>query len=54
MTAPVPDTSVYTDTKGLAALKRGAQAHDPKAIREAARQFESLFTHDAQKHASSD
>ncbi len=44
MTAPVPDTSVYTDTKGLAALKRGAQAHDPKAIREAARQFESLFT----------
>ncbi|MDB6091651.1 MAG: flagellar protein FlgJ [Gammaproteobacteria bacterium] len=44
MTAPVPDTSVYADTKGLAALKRGAQAHDPKAIREAARQFESLFT----------
>jgi flagellar protein FlgJ len=44
MTAPVPDTSVYTDTKGLATLRRGAQAGDPKALGEAARQFESLFT----------
>jgi peptidoglycan hydrolase FlgJ len=44
MTTPVSDPGVYTDLGGLAALKRGAQAQDPHALREAARQFESLFT----------
>ncbi len=43
MTAPVTDVSVYSDLNGLNKLKQGAQAQDPKAIREAARQFESVF-----------
>ncbi|MEP7242557.1 MAG: glucosaminidase domain-containing protein [Gammaproteobacteria bacterium] len=43
MTGTVSDPSVYTDVNGLAALKRGARAQDPAALREAARQFESLF-----------
>lgn len=34
----------YTDLNGLAALKRGAKAQTPEALREAARQFESIFT----------
>jgi flagellar protein FlgJ len=33
----------YTDLAGLAALKRGANAQDPAGIREAARQFETVF-----------
>jgi flagellar protein FlgJ len=32
------------DFKQFAALRRGAQANDPSVLREAARQFESLFT----------
>ncbi len=44
MTTPIADASVYTDTSGLSALKRGAQAQDPNTLREAAKQFESLFT----------
>lgn len=44
MTLPTADASTYTDFKGIADLKRQAQAQDPKALREAARQFESLFT----------
>lgn len=44
MTAPISDASIYTDVAGLAAVKRGVQAQDPKALREAAQQFESLFT----------
>lgn len=44
MTAPIADASLYTDTSGLTALRRDAQANDPKAVREAAKQFESLFT----------
>jgi flagellar protein FlgJ len=43
MTLPVENASVYTDLKGLAALRRDAKAQDPQAVREAARQFESLF-----------
>lgn len=43
MTAPVASTSTFTDLKGLADLKRDAKAEDPGALREAARQFESLF-----------
>jgi peptidoglycan hydrolase FlgJ len=34
----------YADPAGLTALKRGAAAQTPEAIRETARQFESLFT----------
>src|SRR5256885_14938058 len=33
-----------TDFRQFAALRRGADAGDPKVLREAARQFESLFT----------
>ena len=36
--------ALYSDTSGLSSLKKAAAANDPKAIREAARQFESLFT----------
>jgi flagellar protein FlgJ len=32
------------DFRQFAALRRGAEANDPKVLREAARQFESLFT----------
>ena len=34
----------YTDLQGLAALRRDAKAQDPAALREAARQFEAVFT----------
>jgi peptidoglycan hydrolase FlgJ len=34
----------YADFSGLTALKKDVKANDPQAIREAARQFESLFT----------
>lgn len=42
----VPSAAVpaYTDLAGLGALKRGAAAQDPNAIRKVAQQFESLFT----------
>jgi len=43
LSAPVPDVSVYSDLGALDKLKQGAKAQDPKAIREAARQFESVF-----------
>ncbi len=42
MTKPV-DTSVYTNLNGLAALKSDARAQDPSALRETAKQFESIF-----------
>jgi peptidoglycan hydrolase FlgJ len=38
------DAPVFTDLAGLSALKRGAANKDPAAIREVARQFESMFT----------
>jgi peptidoglycan hydrolase FlgJ len=38
------DASVYTNLAGLSALKRGVSSKDPAAIREVAKQFESLFT----------
>jgi flagellar protein FlgJ len=43
MTTPVSDVKTYGDFAGLDALKRGAQAQDPKALRETARQFEAIF-----------
>jgi flagellar protein FlgJ len=44
MTAPIGDPGVYTDVGGLASVKLAAKSADPQALREAARQFESLFT----------
>lgn len=41
--APV-GSSYYADFSGLESLKRSVKADDPKAIRAAAQQFESLFT----------
>jgi len=44
MAAPVvPDVRTYGDFAGLDALKHSARAQDPQAIRQVARQFESLF-----------
>ena len=42
-TGPV-DPAYYADFSGMEALKQTAQQHQPAAVREAARQFESLFT----------
>jgi flagellar protein FlgJ len=42
-TAPV-DPSLYADPRALASLKLDAKSQSPQALREAARQFESLFT----------
>jgi len=36
--------AAYTDLQSLTALKRDARAQDPAALRETARQFESVFT----------
>jgi peptidoglycan hydrolase FlgJ len=44
MSAPVNSPGFYADFNGLAALKTSAAASNPAALREAARQFESLFT----------
>jgi flagellar protein FlgJ len=44
MSANAVTPSYYADFSGLDGLKKSAQAHDPGALREAARQFESLFT----------
>src|SRR5271168_1160784 len=44
MSAPVNSPGFYADFNGLAALKTSAGASNPAALREAARQFESLFT----------
>jgi flagellar protein FlgJ len=44
MSAPVASPNFYADFNGLAALKTSAAASNPAALREAARQFESLFT----------
>jgi len=39
--APAPNAA---DFRQFAALRRGAEAHDPHTLREVARQFESIFT----------
>ena len=41
--AVVNDASALADAGNLTALKRAAAAHDPQALKAAARQFESLF-----------
>ena len=43
MTAPT-NSNFFADFSGLAALKNDAKAQAPTALKEAARQFESLFT----------
>jgi len=43
MTAPINNT-FFADPQGLSALRNDAKAQDPSALKEAARQFESLFT----------
>jgi flagellar protein FlgJ len=42
-TTPVNNASVYGDFAGLEKLKSGAARSDPAALRQVARQFESLF-----------
>jgi flagellar protein FlgJ len=44
MSIDAPKATFYADPAGLTALKRGAAAQTPEAIRETAKQFESLFT----------
>jgi flagellar protein FlgJ len=44
MSIEAPKAAFYADPAGLVALKRGAAAQTPEAIRETAKQFESLFT----------
>lgn len=39
----VDDARVYTDFNGLAKLKQGAREKSPEAVKEVAKQFESLF-----------
>jgi len=43
MTAPINNT-FFADPQGLNALRADAKAQDPAALKEAAKQFESLFT----------
>jgi peptidoglycan hydrolase FlgJ len=44
MTLPIVDSSSLADTGNLTALQQAAAAHSPQALKEAAQQFESLFT----------
>ncbi len=44
MTSSIDRASDVNDFRALAALRREARAESPEALREAARQFESLFT----------
>jgi peptidoglycan hydrolase FlgJ len=44
MTLPIVDSSSIADTGNLTALQQAAAAHNPQALKEAAQQFESLFT----------
>jgi flagellar protein FlgJ len=44
MSTPGVGPTYYADFNGLESLKKSAKAEDPQAIRQAARQFESLLT----------
>jgi len=44
MTLPLVDPTTLVDAGNLTMLKQAAAAHDPQALKEAAQQFESLFT----------
>lgn len=41
---PINNTTFYADPQALTSLKQDARAQDPAALKEAAKQFESLFT----------
>lgn len=43
MALPIADARVYGDFAGLDALKKAARDHDPRALRQVAQAFESLF-----------
>ena len=43
MTVPAVDPNLFSDAQSLATIKSQAAAHNPKALRAAAQQFESLF-----------
>ncbi len=43
MTTPIANAQVYGDFAGLESLRKAARNDDPAAIREVAKQFESLF-----------
>jgi len=43
MTSPINSADVYTDFAGLTALKKSAKGNDPEALRQVAKQYESLF-----------
>jgi flagellar protein FlgJ len=42
--SPINKPTFYADPQALASLKQDAKAQDPAALKEAAKQFESLFT----------
>jgi peptidoglycan hydrolase FlgJ len=44
MTLPIVDPSVLVDAGNLTSLQQAAAAHNPQALKQAAQQFESLFT----------
>src|SRR4051812_37995469 len=44
MTSGPSNVSFYADPQGLSSLKSEAKAHDPRALKQVAKQFESLFT----------
>ncbi|MFL6620655.1 MAG: flagellar assembly peptidoglycan hydrolase FlgJ [Povalibacter sp.] len=44
MTSGPTNVSFYADPQGLSSLKSEAKARDPQALKEVAKQFESLFT----------
>jgi peptidoglycan hydrolase FlgJ len=44
MAVPINNASFYADPAALSGLKHDAKTQDPKALKEAAHQFESLFT----------
>ena len=45
MTAPIDNpANVYTDFAGLTALRKDARTNEPDALRQVAKQYESLFT----------
>ena len=41
---PINNATFYADPQALASLKQDAKVQDPSALKEAAKQFESLFT----------
>ncbi|MFZ0553364.1 MAG: rod-binding protein, partial [Steroidobacteraceae bacterium] len=44
MTLPIAESGALADAGNLTALQQAAAAHNPQALKQAAQQFESLFT----------